>query len=96
MKKTNKLITGLLAATFTLSVSLTGCASRPEPPNIAGYNDEEWVYDEENDQWAYDEDDDGDFDTYWYAGGLHKAIKKGTKFVSKSSGFGKSFSKFGG
>ena len=37
-----------------------------------------------------------DFDTFWYAGGLHKAIKKGTKFITKTSGFGLSSTKVGG
>jgi len=98
VKKTNKLLTALLATSFTVSVVITGCAADiPEPPNVAGYNDDEWVWDEENDQWGYDEDDDGDLDMFWYAGGLHKTFKKGSKFISKSSGFGKSSPKsFGG
>ncbi len=91
--RTHRLLTLLIGAFITGNIA--GCSDQvayqappTPPPQIEGYDDRYWVWDEEDGEWEYDSPD-GRF--FFYGGKLHKSsISKtpGFKSASKYSGFG--------
>lgn len=98
--RTHRLLTLLIGTLIT--GSMAGCGSQvaqgppPPPPQIDGYDDRYWVWDEEDGEWEYEPPGGGS--GYFYGGKLHKSSIRSTsgyKSSSKIGGFG-SGSKGGG
>lgn len=99
MKKNSKLLATLICSTV-LAGPLSGCASdqvlyeRPaNPPQVQGYNSEDWEWDEEDGEWEYPISGGHH---YFYNGALYagsirsSGIKSNAtvKSSTKSGGFG--------
>lgn len=98
--RTHRLLTLLIGAFLT--GNMAGCGDQvayqappTPPPQIEGYDDRYWVWDEEDGEWEYEAPGGGHF--FYYGGKLHKSSIKTTPGFKSSSGFklGGS-SKFGG
>lgn len=99
--KTHRLITLLIGAFLT--GNMAGCGDQvayqgptTPPPQIEGYDDSNWVWDEEDGEWEY-EAPGGVGHFFYYGGKLHKSsIRTTPGFKSSSSIKSGSSSKFGG
>jgi hypothetical protein len=113
--KTNRLLSLLIGA--FLAGNVAGCSDSnvvfqptSPPPHIDGYNDNYWIWDEQDGEWEYAPpegyDDGGIGHLYYYGGKIHKSsIKltpgfKSASSISKTaglfSGFGSKGGGFGG
>lgn len=88
--RTHRLISLLIGAFLT--GNLSGCANQaayqpPQtpPPQIEGYDDRYWVWDEEDGEWEY-EPPGGGGHFFYYGGKLHKSSIKTTAGFKSSSG----------
>lgn len=82
MKKTNKILAALVGT--VLAGSLTGCGPQttsyqdiPPKPQIEGYDDRYWEWDEEDGEWEY-EPPGGGARWFYYGGILHRSSIKTT------------------
>lgn len=90
MKKTNKLIYVLVGT--LLAGNLAGCSSderlvyeRPSaPPQIPGYDEQYWVWDEEDGEWEYEPPGGDGASWYYYNGKLFKSSIKNSGLKSNA------------
>ena len=114
MRKTNKLLAALVGT--VLAGSLSGCGPQPvsyqdipPKPQIDGYEDQYWKWDEEDGEWEYEPPGGGGMPWFFYAGALHRSsirntpgykpyssIKSGSSVKSGGSSFFSSSGKAGG
>lgn len=100
MRKTNKLLTVLVGT--ILAGQLAGCtpdqtALQP-PPNIEGYDNRYWQWDEQDQEWEYNPPGGEDVQGFYYGGGFHKSSIKNNPLFKSGSSSSKSgiLSKIGG
>lgn len=98
--RTRRLLTLLIGAFIT--GNMAGCGDQvayqgppAPPPQIEGYDERYWVWDEEDGEWEYEEPGVGRF--FYYGGKLHKSSISTTPGFKSFSGIKSgSSSKFGG
>lgn len=99
--RTHRLLLLLIGAFLT--GNMAGCANQATyqdpptpPPQIAGYDERYWVWDEEDGEWEY-EPPGGGGHFFYYGGKLHKSsIRTTPGFKSFSGSKSGSSSKLGG
>lgn len=98
MNKTRKLLLTLLGT--VLAGSLSGCSpdqvlyEQPsQPPQIEGYDEDDWVWDPVDGEWEY-EDNDGP--RYFYHGSMFRRSITSSGLTSTAAPMMKSSSKLGG
>ncbi|MGM7723250.1 hypothetical protein [uncultured Metabacillus sp.] len=107
MKKTNKLLTGIISATM---MTISGCSNNESlPPVPEGTDCDDWEWEADEGVWECDDDTSSHYGHYYYGGkfynskssltasSTYKSYKSSTSFKGGGSGFGKGSSGgFGG
>ncbi|MBO1513375.1 hypothetical protein [Metabacillus bambusae] len=97
MRKTNKLLTGIISATM---ITATGCSDESLPPVPEGTDCDDWEWEADEGVWECDDNDSPHYGYFYYGGKMfssksslktssaYKSYKSSSSFKGGKSGFG--------